>query len=74
MNPVYSGSVSATTSRVPGTIGRIPETIGQVPATVGRMSEKIAVEYHTCLTSYRVEPDTLDISHGLSGHVGWSEI
>jgi predicted sugar kinase len=75
MNHVNSGSVHATTDRVhattgrvhatigrvPGTIGRVPRTIGRVPS--GKMSEEIAMEYHTRLTPYRVEPDTPDIFH-----------
>jgi hypothetical protein len=55
MNPVNSGSVPTTTDRVHVIIGR-------VPATVGRRG-KIAEEYHTCLTPYRVELGTSDIFH-----------
>jgi hypothetical protein len=43
--------------------------IDRAPATVGMMSEKIVAEYHTCLTSYRAEPDTLDMSHRWSEHI-----
>jgi hypothetical protein len=83
MNHVNSGSVSTTTSRVHATTDRVYVTIGRVhviisglsetidraPATVGMMSEKIVAEYHTCLTSYRAEPDTLDMSHRWSEHI-----
>jgi hypothetical protein len=46
------------------TTGRASKTIGQVPATVVRLSEEIAAQYHTCLTPYRAEPGTLDMSDG----------
>jgi hypothetical protein len=63
MNHVNSGSVSVTNGRVHATTSRVPRTFGRVSATVGGMNE-IAAEYHTCLTSYRAEPDTFDMSHG----------
>jgi hypothetical protein len=66
---ITTGGVHAITGRVPRIIGRLPGTIGRVPATVGRMNEKIAAEYHTCLTYYRAEPDTFDMSHGWSENV-----
>jgi hypothetical protein len=42
---------------------RVPGIVGRVLGTVGRRREEIAAEYHTCLTSYRAEPGTLNMFH-----------
>jgi hypothetical protein len=36
-----------------------------VPVTVSWRREEIAAKYHTCLTPYRAEPGTSDMSDGL---------